>query len=333
MYMCVCALGDGAVGVQRPLPVAATASVPPQPAPRAPPSVATLTSLAEQVQMSDEEMSDREGAAGNKRGGASAHSGRKGAGDCERPAQQLQLVIAFESDAAIRSLRPALRASLRPAVESLHTAIHSEMVAHTLMLYRFTRLQQKLMAAKKWTRIRAARQLNPWIEAAYGEHGQELVARIRHDAHRLFDLFSEPADDDEWWPGQLAAMVQDGGRTKHLLEALLLLNRYHEPIRRFYDTEADRLQLVRFYLRTKKWTARQIEQDLIADGVIKPRKNKQRGSSAAVAAAAAGEADASASDNEVEAAAVEAGRDNGTLARAHVDEPALLSEQCLGECL
>jgi hypothetical protein len=167
--------------------------------------------------MSDEEMSDREGAAGNKRGGASAHSGRKGAGERDRPAQQLQLVIAFESDAAIRSLRPAIQNSLRPAVEALHTAIHSEMVAHTLMLYRFTRLQQKLMAAKKWTRIRAARQLNPWIEAAYGEHGQELVARIRHDAHRLFDLFSEPADDDEWWPGQLAAMVKDGGRTKHLV--------------------------------------------------------------------------------------------------------------------
>ena len=50
------------------------------------------------------------------------------------------------------------------------------------MLYRYTRLQQKLTVAKKWTRIRAARQLNPWIEAAYGEHGQELVARIRHDA-------------------------------------------------------------------------------------------------------------------------------------------------------
>ena len=249
------------------------------------------------------------------------------------PAQQ-QLLAAFESDAAIQSLRPLLRARLRLAVESLHTAIESEMVAHALTLYRYTRLQQKLMAAKGWTRIRAAQQLNPWIAAAYGEHGQELVARLKHDAHRLFDLFSEPAGDDEWWPGQLAAIATDGGRARHLLEALLLLNRYHEPIQRFYDTEADRLQLVRFYLRTKKWTARRIEQDLIADGVIKPRKKMKGGSAAADAgkadaspaadddaadaADAAGEADASASDNEVEAAAIEAGSDNGTLARARV---------------
>ena len=113
------------------------------------------------------------------------------------PAQQ-QLLAAFESDAAIQALRPLLLARLRLAVESLHTAIESEMVAHALTLYRYTRLQQKLMAAKGWTRIRAAQQLNPWIAAAYGEQGQELVARLKHDAHRLFDLFSEPADDDEW---------------------------------------------------------------------------------------------------------------------------------------
>ena len=110
-------------------------------------------------------------------------------------------------------------------------------------------------------------------------------------------------------------MVQGGGRTKHLLEALLLLNRYHEPIQRFYDTETDRLQLVRFYLRTKKWKARQIEQDLVDDGVIKPRKNKQRGSSAAASAAAGSETEASASDHEDDVGQ-ESG--NGTLARSHV---------------
>jgi len=274
------------------------------------------------VQMSaDEAMADAAGS------GHSVSSARRS--PARSPSPDGELLAVFESDAAIQALRPLLRARLRPAVVSLHTAIQSEIVAHALTLYRYTRLQQKLMAAKGWTRIRAAQQLNPWIAAAYGEHGQELVARIKHDAHRLFDLFSEPADDDEWWPGQLAAIAAGGGRTKHLLEALLLLNRYHEPIQRFYDTEADRLQLVRFYLRNKKWKARQIEQDLIADGVIKPRKNKQRGSSAAASAAAGSETEASASDHEDDV-----GEDsgNGTLARAHVDEPAPHSEDCQGEC-
>ena len=248
----------------------------------------------------DEEMLDYDSeGVGNNRGGsakgASAPSDRKGSS--ARPAQLLQLVAAFESDAAIQSLRSRLRESLRPAVESLHTAIHSEMVAHTLLLYRYTRLQRKLMEAKEWTRLRAARKLNSWMEAAYGEHGQELIERIKREAHRLFDLFSEPADDDEWWPELFAGMVKDGSRTKHLLEALLLLNRYHEPIQRFYQDEAAGLELMELYLHTNKWTARQIEQDLIDDGVIKQRKKKKGDSTAvdaspgAAAAAAAGEAE------------------------------------------
>jgi len=133
--------------------------------------------------MSDVEESDNSGGSAK---GASAHSDRKDS--------SAQLVASFESDAAIQSLRPALRASLRPAVESLQTTIHSEMVAHTLTLYRYTRLQQKLMAAKKWTRIRSARQLNSWIGAAYGEHGQELVARIRHDASSMSLTLRAPRD-------------------------------------------------------------------------------------------------------------------------------------------
>lgn len=156
------------------------------------------------------------------------------------------LLTAFEKDAAMKGLRPGLRNRLRPAVSSLQEAIQSEMVAHILTLFRYVRLQQQLMAAKEWGRNRSAQQLNKWIASAYeGEQGSahvELLARIKHDAHRLFDLFSEPADDDEWWPSELEAIAAEGGRAKHLLEALLLLNRYHESIQRFYDRETDRLQ-------------------------------------------------------------------------------------------
>ena len=108
-------------------------------------------------------------------------------------------------------------------------------------------------------------------------------------------------------------MVKDNGRTKHLLEALLLLNRYHEPIQRFYQDETARLELMEFYLRTKKIKAREIELNLIDDGVIKPRKKKKGGSAAVdaspgAAAAAAGEAEETGETEE------------GTLARAHTHQ-------------
>jgi len=186
LTLCVCLIRLAAAAATTGRPAA-----PPQPAHPAPSSSGRARSHAPselKAQMSERDMSDVEESdnSGGSAKGASAHSDRKDS--------SAQLVASFESDAAIQSLRPALRASLRPAVESLQTTIHSEMVAHTLTLYRYTRLQQKLMAAKKWTRIRSARQLNSWIGAAYGEHGQELVARIRHDASSMSLTLRAPRD-------------------------------------------------------------------------------------------------------------------------------------------
>ena len=114
---------------------------------------------------------------------------------------QPSLLAVFDNDAIVKGLRPRLRDRLRPSVSLLQAAIQSEMVAHVLTLFRYVRLQQQLMSVKRWARKRAAKQLNLWIAAAYEGHQftSELAVRIKHDAHRLFDLFSEPAGDDEWW--------------------------------------------------------------------------------------------------------------------------------------
>ena len=94
------------------------------------------------------------------------------------------MLAAFERDATTKALDRSVRARVRQAVQSLSMAIQSEMVAQVLALYRYTRLQQKLMDAKGWSRIRAAQQLNPWIAAVYGEQGRELMAHIKHNAGR-----------------------------------------------------------------------------------------------------------------------------------------------------
>src|SRR6478609_6971272 len=102
------------------------------------------------------------------------------------------LLAAFDRDASLRR-QPSVRAALRPAVQSLQHAIRAETIAHALTLYRYVRLQRKLMAAaaarRGCTRLAAARRLNGWIAAAYSERWPELLPRIKHDAHRLFDLF------------------------------------------------------------------------------------------------------------------------------------------------
>ena len=92
------------------------------------------------------------------------------------------MLAAFERDATTKALDRSVRARVRQAVQSLSTAIQSEMLAQVLALYRYTRLQQMLMDAKGWSRTRAAQQLNPWIAAVYGEQGRELMARIKHNA-------------------------------------------------------------------------------------------------------------------------------------------------------
>jgi hypothetical protein len=155
----------------------------------------------------------------------------------------------------------------------LQHAIRAETIAHALTLYRYVRLQRKLMAAaaarRGCTRLAAARRLNGWIAAAYGERWPELLPRIKHDAHRLFDLFGEPAADDDWWPQLLEELAAraGGGRAKHLLEALLVLGRHYAAIQCGY-THANRLQLLRYYLLAQQWSARQIEADLLQDGIL-----------------------------------------------------------------
>jgi hypothetical protein len=186
----------------------------------------------------------------------------------------VSLLAAFDRDASLQR-QPSVRAALRPAVQSLQHAIRAETIAHALTLYRYVRLQRKLMAAAATrrggcTRLTAAKTLNRWIAAAYGERWPELLPRIKHDAHRLFDLFGEPAADDDWWPRLLEELAAGtgGGRARHLLEALLALDRHYAAIQCAY-THANRLQLLRYYLLGQQWSARQIEADLLQDGVIR----------------------------------------------------------------
>lgn len=177
------------------------------------------------------------------------------------------LLSALAGDTSLQRLQPLRLANLRSAVTSLHSAIHSETVAHALTLYRYTRLQQKLMTVRRYTRKAAARKLNRWIAAAYSQQWPDLLPRIKHDAHRLFDLFSKPANDDEWWPQLLAEITAAGGRTKHLTLALRTLDCHEEAISNSYSN-ANRLRLMRYYLLTKQWSAQQIEADLLQEGVI-----------------------------------------------------------------
>jgi hypothetical protein len=83
------------------------------------------------------------------------------------------------------------------------------------------------------TRLTAARRLNGWIATVYSQQWPELLSRIKHDAHRLFDLFCAPAGDDEWWPQLFAEIAAAGGRAKHLLEALLELDPHFQELREF----------------------------------------------------------------------------------------------------
>ena len=118
-----------------------------------------------------------------------------------------------------------------------------------------------------------------------------------------------------------------GDPTKQLLEAMLLLNRYHEPIRNFCDTEKDRLQMIKFYL--PDWKAINIETDLIHDGVIKRRKKKRGSKAAAAAADESGASDRGGEEDAVGAETFDGAKENedGKHARAHADEPARFSQR------
>ncbi len=224
---------------------------------------------------------DHDGSNNEESDAASAHAGSEEALDSvasgiasdarsnssSSSSSSVSLLSALAGDASLQRLQPLRLANLRSAVNALQHAIHSETVAHALTLYRYVRLQQKLIAVRRYKRKTAARKLNGWISAAYGQQWPDLFLRIKHDAHRLFDLCSEPADDDEWWPQLLEEIAAAHGRAKHLLVALLALDSHHVAIRQSY-TKAHRLQLIRYYLLTQQWSARQIEQDLLQDGII-----------------------------------------------------------------
>jgi hypothetical protein len=177
------------------------------------------------------------------------------------------LLRAVSADRSLRRLQPALLATLRNAAHSLQQAIHIETVAHALTLYRYVRLQQQLMAARGYPRKAAARKLNSWIAAAYSQRCPDLLARIKRNAHRLFDVFREPANEEEWWPELLEKVAAAGGRAKHLLTALFALDSHHSAIVESYD-KADWLQLMRYYLLTKRWSGCEIESDLKRDGIV-----------------------------------------------------------------
>ena len=108
---------------------------------------------------------------------------------------------------------------------------------------------------------------------------------------------------------------------------MLLLNRYHEPIRNLYDTEKDRLQMIKFYLLD--WKAINIETDFIHDGVDIKRHKKKRGSKAAAAADESGAPDRGSEEDAVGAETFDGAKENedGKHARAHADEPARFSQR------
>ena len=176
------------------------------------------------------------------------------------------LLSAFEDDAFMRKVAPSVLVGLRRDVKSLQRRIHSEMVAHTLTLYHYVRLQQKLMQARRCGRLAAARQLNRWLDVAYSDQS-DMLKRLKRDAPRLFDLFSEPADDDEWWVNVLEQISATSSRAKHLLESLFILNHHHAAIKDAY-TEENQLMIIKYYILNNKWSARKIEKDLEEDGVV-----------------------------------------------------------------
>jgi len=177
------------------------------------------------------------------------------------------LLGALSADRSLQRLQPLTLATLRNAANLLQQAIHTETVAHALTLYRHVRLQQQLMAARGYLRKNAARKLNSWIAAAYSQQWPDLLTRIKRDAHRMFEVFREPVDQDEWWPTLLTEVAAAGGRAKHLLTALFTLDRHHSAIVASYY-KADRLHLMRYYLLTKRWSGHEIELDLQQDGVV-----------------------------------------------------------------
>jgi len=175
------------------------------------------------------------------------------------------LLTALSGDPAL-GLVDAVKEAAYSAATLLQNALHSETAARVLTLYRYTRLQKKLMC-KGRSRYAAAAKLNKYLTAVYGE--TEWQKKVSSGASRLFQLFAAPARDDEWWPSLLGEIVTcvRGGSLKHLHEALLMFARHRRSIAKRY-TPKSRLQLIRYYLLTEQWTARQIEADLQQMGVI-----------------------------------------------------------------
>ena len=185
------------------------------------------------------------------------------------------------------SLPAAARARLLPAARLLEAAIHSDILAHILALYHYVHLQRAMTLELHVGVKAAAHRLNGWLSAAYAAaedggdghaSGQpECVRRIKHDACRVYTILNDADDSDSsdeaaaaapWWPQLLQSLCAGGRRPTHALAVLRALNRHHGAICASYPSVAVRHQLYSYYLRTKCWSARQVEEDLQADGVI-----------------------------------------------------------------
>jgi hypothetical protein len=166
----------------------------------------------------------------------------------------------FRTDPAITRLGHAARESLQPAVLALGAALHVQDLAHALCLYRYVRLQRALVAALGCIRKVAAKRLNQWLDAMArrppedaavadtdadadaddSRSASDAIVRLKHDAHRVYDVFGEPSDDAEWWPTLLKRIA--GKRSLHpsrpnsVVRVLYLLNQHHDAISSSYGT-------------------------------------------------------------------------------------------------
>jgi hypothetical protein len=166
------------------------------------------------------------------------------------------------------------------AAQLLQTALHSEIVAHLLALYRYTRLHRVLCVELGLRPKAATQRLNGWLSAAYGTGSGDVdnesnesdseessfLSRIKDDARRVNHIFidaqEEPAVAEEWWPTVLQSLATGRRRPTHALAVLRVLNQHHDAICRKYPVLADRRQLWSFYLRLQNWSASSVVEDL-----------------------------------------------------------------------
>lgn len=201
------------------------------------------------------------------------------------------LLASFLTDPTIHQLSPSFKKRLHSALLSLHTALESQHISRVLSLYRYVRLHHLLITLKGWARNQAAQHLNKWITQELNCRGEEdvdvgdsitsnefhMLRQLKNDAHRVFELFHEPVEEEEWWPrllSRIPSLVREN-RPKGVLHILRLLNQYHASIVKCYPTLNLRLQLYEWYLTVSGFNATQIKEDLIKDGIIQVTRRKK----------------------------------------------------------